>query len=168
MMLPAGPHKTFHFARIMGAQLWYHEAPWHPDAAHSLKALQQQFLAENYDLQKVLPEQLANPRASVEYAKEDGDPYGLVDSYQKQVALLEKLSAQPIPENPEEQIELIRRIAYSSGDEIGNVLVSRAFPTSATPSRRSGYATTTCCVSWEPLSRPSRLRGKRWATSIPS
>lgn len=106
----------------MGAQLWYHEAPWHPDAAESLKALQAQFLAENYDLHKVLPEQLANARASVEHAKEDGDPYGLVDSYQKQVALLEKLSAQPIPKNPEEQIELIRRIAYCSGNEIGNVL----------------------------------------------
>lgn len=122
MMLPVEPVNCIRFAGIMGAQLWYHEAPWHPDAAESLKALQAQFLAENYDLHKVLPEQLANARASVEYAKEDGDPYGLVDFYQEQVASLAKLSAQPIPENPEEQVELIRRVWSAGGDEIGNVL----------------------------------------------
>lgn len=122
MMLPTEPVNSIHFAGIMGAQLWYREAPWHPDAAESLKALQAQFLAENYDLHKFLPEQLAGVRAAVEHEKADGDPYELVGLFEEQVASLEKLSAQPIPASSEEQIVLIRLIASKTGDEIGNVL----------------------------------------------
>jgi len=33
----------------MGATLWYHAAPWFPNAEDALFALQSQFLAEHYD-----------------------------------------------------------------------------------------------------------------------
>lgn len=106
----------------MGAQLWYHETPWHLDAAKALKALQARFLAENYDLRELLPQHLAWARESLAATKAEGDPYDLLEMFETQLRLLEKLCEQPIPERPEEQIEIIRLIASGSGDEIGNVL----------------------------------------------
>jgi hypothetical protein len=34
----------------MGATLWHHQAPWHPDPEAALRALQGRFVAEHYDL----------------------------------------------------------------------------------------------------------------------
>ena len=106
----------------MGAQLWYHEAPWHPDAAEALKALQARFLAENYDLNEFLPQHLASERESVAATKAEGDPYGLLEMCEAQIRLLENLCEQPIPDSSEARIEIIRLIASGSGVEIGNVL----------------------------------------------
>ncbi len=106
----------------MGAQLWYHEAPWHPDAGAALKVLQARFLAENYDLPALLPQHLAWARESVAAARGEGDPYGLLDIYQEMVALLERLCSEPIPESPEARIEIVRQINADSGEGVGNVL----------------------------------------------
>ncbi|HUT93190.1 MAG TPA: hypothetical protein VMY37_27245 [Thermoguttaceae bacterium] len=106
----------------MGAQLWCHEAPWHPDADATLKALQARFLAENYDLPALLAQHLAWARESVVAAQDDGDPYGVLDIYQEKVRLLERLCSHPIPDSPEAQIEIVRRINADSGEGIGNVL----------------------------------------------
>ena len=106
----------------MGAQLWYHEAPWDPDAQAALKGLQSRFLAENYNLSALLPQHLVWARESVAAAQEEGDPYELLDVYQEKVALLERLCSEPIPESPEAQIEMVRQINADSGEGIGNVL----------------------------------------------
>jgi hypothetical protein len=106
----------------MGAQLWYHEAPWHSDAVVALKALQARFLAENYDLSALLPQHLTWARESVVAAEGEGDPYELLDMYQEKVRILERLCSQPIPESPEAQVEILRRINADSGEGIGNVL----------------------------------------------
>jgi hypothetical protein len=106
----------------MGAQLWYHEAPWHPDAAKALEALQAQFLAENYDLSTFLPQHLAWAREAAAATRAEGDPYGLLDMYQDKVTLLERLCSQPIPESPAAQIDIIRQISADSGEGVGNVL----------------------------------------------
>jgi hypothetical protein len=106
----------------MGAQLWYHEAPWHPDADEALKLLQARFLAENYDLRALLPQHLAWARDSVAAAEAEGDPYGLLEMYQEKVWLVQELCSQPIPESPEAQIEIVRRINADNGEGIGNVL----------------------------------------------
>lgn len=119
----------------MGAQLWHYQAPWDPDAETSLKLLQSRVLVENYDLSKLLPQHLAWAREAVESAASEGDPYGLVEVYEHQVRLLEELGKEPIPENTEAQIEILRRISADSGQGIGNILdvtgVSdhRSFPT---------------------------------------
>jgi hypothetical protein len=42
--------------------------------------------------------------------------------YHEKVRLLEGLSSEPIPESPEAQIEVIRKINADSGEGIGNVL----------------------------------------------
>ena len=106
----------------MGAQLWYHDAPWHPDAGASLKALQARFLAENYDLPSLLPQHLAWAREAVMAAEGEGDPYGLLGIYQDKVRLLERLCNEPIPDSPEAQIDIVRQINADSGEGIGNVL----------------------------------------------
>jgi hypothetical protein len=106
----------------MGAELWYHEAPWHPDPTKALQALQARFLAENYDLPTLLPQHLIWARDSVVAAKADGDPYGLVDLYEEKVRLLERLNSQPVPRDPQAQIEILRQIHADSGQGISNVL----------------------------------------------
>jgi hypothetical protein len=106
----------------MGAQLWYHEAPWHPDAAKALQALQARFLAENYDLPALLPQHLIWARDAVAASKADGDPYGLVDLYEERVQLLERLNSQPVPQDSQAQVEILRQIHADSGQGIGNVL----------------------------------------------
>jgi hypothetical protein len=106
----------------MGAELWYHEAPWDPNPAKALQALQARFLAENYDLPALLPQHLIWARDSVAAAKADGDPYGLVDLYEEKVRLLERLNSQPIPGDPQAQVEMLRQIHADSGQGISNVL----------------------------------------------
>jgi hypothetical protein len=106
----------------MGAQLWFHEAAWYPDADAALKSLQADFLAEHYDLSALLPRELANARQSVAAAKNEDDPYGLVDLYQRNVDMLEDLSGQPIPDDVMLRIDILRRINAATGSEIGNVL----------------------------------------------
>ncbi|HEY7156704.1 MAG TPA: hypothetical protein VH575_22235 [Gemmataceae bacterium] len=106
----------------MGAQLWYHETAWHPDPATALKTFQSRFMAEKYDLSTLLPDHLANARGAVAAAEAEGDPYELLEMYQKQVRLLEQLCSQPIPQDFEGQIKILRQISASSGQGIGNIL----------------------------------------------
>jgi hypothetical protein len=106
----------------MGAELWYHEAPWHPDPTQALQALQARFLAENYDLRTLLPQHLIWARDTVAAAKADGDPYGLVDLYEEKVRLLGRLNSQPVPRDSQTQIEILRQIHADSGQGISNVL----------------------------------------------
>ena len=106
----------------MGAELWYHEAPWHSNPSEALRALQTQFLAENYNLTKVLPQHLKWARESLAAAQADDDRYGLVDLYSEKVQLLERLNSEPIPADPAAQIEILRQIYADSGQGISNVL----------------------------------------------
>ncbi len=106
----------------MGAQLWHHEAPWHPEPGEALKALQVRFLADNYNLRELLPQHLAWARQSVAATEAEGDEYGLLEMYQEKVRLLEDLCGKPIPDAPEAQIEIVRQVHADSGEGIGNVL----------------------------------------------
>ena len=106
----------------MGAQLWHHEAPWHPDPGEALKALQARIFAEGYDLTKELPQELAWARATVAATEKEGDPYELLDMYRRKVELLERLCSQPIPEDVEARIDIVRKLLGDSGQGIGNVL----------------------------------------------
>lgn len=106
----------------MGATLWYHEIPWHPEPLTALKTFQARFLAEKYDLSTLLPQHLANAREAVAITKAEGDPYELLEIYQEEVRLLERLCNRPIPQDFEGRIKLLRKINASSGQGIGNIL----------------------------------------------
>jgi hypothetical protein len=106
----------------MGADLWHHETLWHKNPEAALQALQAQFVAENYHLATLLPQQLTWARESVEACQADGDPYGLLEMMQRNVEQLEQLCNQPIPTDAAGQIEIVRQLNADSGQGIGNVL----------------------------------------------
>jgi hypothetical protein len=117
----------------MGADLWYHETSWHEDPATALKTLQARFMAENYDLSALLPQHLAHARTAVALSEAEDDRYGVLDIHRSEVRLLERLCSQPIPQDFEGQIEILRKINANSGQGIGNVLDVRGIS-----ERRSG------------------------------
>ncbi len=106
----------------MGAELWHHEAPWHPDPEEALRALQAQFLADNYDLAALVPVHLESARAARAAAQSYDDPFHLADLYAEQVQLLEQLGSQPLPADPQPRIQILRQIYAGSGQGISNVL----------------------------------------------
>jgi hypothetical protein len=106
----------------MGAQLWYHEAAWHTDAQAALQALQAEFVASHYNLADLLSRHLDSARQAVALTQKEGDPYGILETYQEELQLLERLSAQPIPSDPLGQIELVRQVNRFSGQGVCNVL----------------------------------------------
>jgi hypothetical protein len=106
----------------MGATLWHHDLPGHPDPSDALKALQARVLAAEYDLHTLLPRRLSEARNTVMDVEADGDEYGLLDIYREQVRMLEEFSGRPIPQDPQAQIEILRRIEAYGGEGLGNVL----------------------------------------------
>jgi len=124
---------THEEARYMGADLWYHETSWHEDPAAALKTLQALFMAENYDLSALLSQHLVHARTAVALSEAEDDRYRVLDIHRSEVRLLERLCSQPIPQDFEGQIEILRKINANSGQGIGNVLDVRGIS-----ERRSG------------------------------
>jgi hypothetical protein len=88
----------------------------------ALKQLQAAFVAENYDLPAVIREHLQGSRDAVQSARSEGDPYGLVDTYQADVDYLESIVDRPIPDSAEQRIDMLQRIWASGGEGLGNIL----------------------------------------------
>ena len=114
----------------MGAKLWCHETSWQEDPTTALKTAQARFMTENYDLSALLPQHLANARRAVALTEAEGDEYGVLEIYQREVRLLERLCSQPIPQDFEGQIEILRKINANTGEGIGNVLDVTVSPNS--------------------------------------
>ena len=106
----------------MGAQLWYHEVPWHSDPETALKAFQADYLDEHYDLATLLPQHMEWAKESVEAAQADGDPYNLLEIYQEKLELMQRLCSLPIPDDPAAKVEIVRQIFSDTFEGIGNVL----------------------------------------------
>jgi hypothetical protein len=104
----------------MGAQLWQHIAGPHASPVQALREIQLQVLAEQ-DLRGLLASQLESARGAVELTEQD-DEYGLLDFYREELAKFEELTEAGIPDDPEDQIAMLRRMNESSGQGIGNVL----------------------------------------------
>lgn len=102
--------------------LWYHEAPWDPNPLKALQKLQAHFFAEKYDLNKLLPNELSDAQQAIADAKSEGDPYQLLSIYQERLKLMEMLSRQPIPPDPDARIDILRQVMAHSGQGIGNIL----------------------------------------------
>ena len=106
----------------MGADLWYHETSWHEDPAFALSSLQSEFVKSNYEFSILIPEHLESAREAVRLSEVDGDEYGLLDMYLQHVHFLEALMDQPLPDQADAQISILRRLNANLGGEIGNVL----------------------------------------------
>ncbi len=105
----------------MGAMLWFHKAPWHPDPNQSLIALQTDFVREHYDLEKLLTQQLTSAKQHMQAEINSGDEFGLVEGCQRKVSYLEELNSKPIPKSIQSQIEIVRNL-HNDGDGVGNIL----------------------------------------------
>lgn len=106
----------------MGADLWHHAAPWRPDPAEALSELQMRVVAETYDLPSLVQEHLESAREAVRLTEAEGDEYGVLDIYRDELAMLEEVVSHPLPEDPHEQIELVRKLHVNTGEGIGNIL----------------------------------------------
>jgi hypothetical protein len=102
--------------------LWYHLAPWRPAPSDALRALQADFFKKNYNLRDEVQRHLRSAQEAVRVTETEGDPYELLEYYREEVARLRRLASRPLPDQPEKQIALLRRIWASSGQGIGNVL----------------------------------------------
>jgi hypothetical protein len=108
--------------KAMGAELWFHEAPWKPQPEDALFELQVQFLREHYDLASLLRDHLHSAREAVRLTEAEGDPYEILGFHQDCLACLEELASRPIPEAARDQIEFVREIEKWSGEGVGNIL----------------------------------------------
>jgi hypothetical protein len=106
----------------MGAELWYHQAPWDPDPEVALRSLQARFVAEHYDLRKLLSDHLGGAREAVAIVERERRSEDLLGFHRRNLQVLERLSAQPVPADPAGQIDIIRKIEAFSGQGVGNVL----------------------------------------------
>jgi len=106
----------------MGGELWQHKTEWKNDPTEAFQNVQRAFLEENYDLPALIEEHLKSAREAVEITKREGDPYDLMAMYREQLAMLEQVSSEPLPEGSMERIELLRKLYGNSGEGIGNVL----------------------------------------------
>jgi hypothetical protein len=108
----------------MGAQLWYHAAPWFPDPNEALLALQTQCLPDCFaNPAEYIRNDLEWTRGLVQKHEAERDPYGLLDMYRRKVALLEDLARQGVPDDARQRIELVRQLCRLDGAEgVGNIL----------------------------------------------
>ena len=104
----------------MGAELWHHVSRPHDAPLDALREIQTRCLS-TYDLPALIQECLDSARCAVEATERD-DKHGLLDFYRSDLAKMEAIAADRIPQDIHARIELIRRIYDSSGQGIGNVL----------------------------------------------
>lgn len=106
----------------MGAQLWHHLAPWDLDPRKALLALQARYLNEKYDLPNEIAEQLQMARRLVSEYEADGDPYELLGMVRRMLTFLEGVSSRPLPDDPVQRIEIIRKMSKHTGQGTSSVL----------------------------------------------
>lgn len=106
----------------MGAMPYEIMSPWHSDPNDALSDIQSSFLAENYDFPEVIQDHLKSSREAVQACEEEGDQYGTLDIFRSDVAYLESIAGQPLPESANERIAILRKIWESGGEGIGNIL----------------------------------------------
>jgi hypothetical protein len=107
----------------MGAMLWHHEEPWQSDPATALRRLQAAFFAERYDFQTELERHRQSAEEALRLARNSGDRFGLVAIYSASLKVINDIVANPLPSDPAEQVEVLRRVIESiSPDGFGNIL----------------------------------------------
>lgn len=109
----------------MGATYWESVTGYCDSAEEALGQAQIRFFREaSYDLPRLLAERVVDTTEAVRSC-EDDDPYDLVDFYRDALDQYRQLAARGVSEDPEAQIDLLRRIEEISGDWVGNILDMR-------------------------------------------
>lgn len=106
----------------MGATYWEAITPYEDSPEQALRKAQVRFFREaGYDLPKYLARRIEDMTQSVRSCEED-DPYDLLGFYSNALDHFKQMMARGVPEEPEAQIDLLRRIEETSGDWVGNIL----------------------------------------------
>lgn len=105
----------------MGAMPWHIVGPYHHDLSVALAELQRQYVRENYDLSVIIPQSLTSAEECVAAVEED-DEYGLLRTYTDTLERVRAIASRPIPDDIDEQIDLLREIGRASGDAFDNIL----------------------------------------------
>ncbi len=116
----------------MGAELWHHAAPWRPDPDAALFDLQVAYLDDLYDLPDFVAGHLGwipELRGMLQAIAAAGDEDGLLDYYRGELVLREEIAGRPIPTDPGERIELVRRLSAGSGEGTRSILDIRRVST---------------------------------------
>ena len=103
----------------MGATPWQEMGPNDDDPNESLRAAQREHL-RFINLSRLVEEHLRSSRDAVRAVEAEGDRFGLLHIYRGQAEMLERISAEGIPTDPDQQIALLRRI--HAGEGVGNSL----------------------------------------------
>ncbi len=131
MKLPGKPEAQSGFSKtrlflvaefFMGAEFWEELAPWNPDPGIALRELQARFLADHVDFPNEVRESLRNAKETVRFTREQGDEYNVLSIYQADLAYLEDVVSRPLPTDPQERLDIPRRIQASGGQGLGNIL----------------------------------------------
>lgn len=111
----------------MGAMFWCHFSGPVETPEQALYEIQIETLRQ-YDLPDLIESNLHAMQEAVA-ASEVEDEYGLLDFYQSELARFEAIAEQGVPDNPAEQIALVRKLFASSGEGVGNILDVTAIAT---------------------------------------
>ncbi len=108
----------------MGIGQWEETGPWHANAGESLRSLQRQRIAAEYDLPAIVADRLADACHAAEDTRRRFYPAGLkthlLDAYEADVAFRTGLNARPLPTDLDGQLEIVRRVR--GADDCGGVL----------------------------------------------
>ena len=105
----------------MGATYWESVTAHSESAEEALGQVQIRFFREaGYDLPRLLAQRVVDMTEAVRSC-EDDDPYDLLDFYRDALDQYRQMAARGVPEDPQAQIELLRRIEQTSGDWVGNI-----------------------------------------------
>jgi hypothetical protein len=106
----------------MGATYWDAVTAYEDAAEQALHRAQVRFFREaGYYIPKLLSQRVRDMAEAVRSCEED-DPYDLLGFYRDALDQYRQMAARAVPEEPEAQIDLLRRIEEISGDWIGNIL----------------------------------------------
>jgi hypothetical protein len=94
----------------VGAMLWHHEVPWHPDPAEALRSFQAKLFTAHHNFHRELGEWRDEARYGLQREREQGDPYELAEGYERQLAFIEQAASELLPNDPIDQLALLRRI----------------------------------------------------------
>lgn len=101
---------------------WQEMGPWRDDPRESLKELQAKYVADRYDLPSLIRQHLDSAKEAVRLTEASGDRHNLLDIYKGWLALFERLSHEPPPDDPHARLAIVRQIYETLGEGIGNVL----------------------------------------------
>jgi hypothetical protein len=105
----------------MGAMPWQIIGPYNTDPRVALAKIQSQYLDHNYDLPATIANAVESAEACVA-AVQDKDEYNLLETYAAILRDVKEIAREPVPDDKDSQIKLLRKIENARGNPLDNIL----------------------------------------------